>query len=50
MMRPLAQGATDPEEVGNKLPTNIALGITSLVFAVLGVQQLVKMPAPVLGG
>jgi hypothetical protein len=46
----LLNGRRIPEKWANKLHTNIALGITALLFAVLGAQQLVKTLAPVLGG
>ncbi|MDR4532839.1 Nramp family divalent metal transporter [Glutamicibacter sp. PS] len=34
----------------NKLHTNIALGVTALLFIALGVQQLIKALSPLLGG
>ena len=46
----LLNGSRIPKEWANKLHTNIALGITALLFAVLGGQQLVKAVAPVFGG
>jgi Mn2+/Fe2+ NRAMP family transporter len=46
----LLNGRRIPKKWANKLHTNIALGITALLFAVLGAQQLVKTLAPVLGG
>lgn len=46
----LLNGKRIPREWANKWHTNIALGLTALLFAVLGAQQLVKTVAPVLGG
>ncbi|NKX50662.1 divalent metal cation transporter, partial [Arthrobacter deserti] len=46
----LLNGRRVPREWANKLPTNVLLGITALLFIVLGVQQLVKALAPVFGG
>lgn len=46
----LLNGSRIPKEWANRLHTNIALGITALLFAVLGGQQLVKAVAPLFGG
>lgn len=46
----LLNGSRIPREWANRLHTNIALGITALLFAVLGGQQLVKAVAPLFGG
>ena len=46
----LLNGKRVPKEWANKWHSNIALGITALLFVVLGVQQLIRTVAPVLGG
>ncbi|MFI7580643.1 Nramp family divalent metal transporter [Kocuria sp. M1N1S27] len=46
----LLNGRRIPKEWANKWYSNIALGLTALLFAVLGVHQLVRTVAPVLGG
>ncbi|WP_159617407.1 Nramp family divalent metal transporter [Arthrobacter zhaoguopingii] len=46
----LLNGKRIPARWANKPSTNIALGITALLFLVLGGQQLVKAVAPLVGG
>ncbi len=46
----LLNGKRIPKEWANKLHTNIALGITALLFIVLGAQQLYKSVSPLWGG
>jgi Mn2+/Fe2+ NRAMP family transporter len=46
----LLNGKRIPARWANTLGTNIALGVTALLFLVLGGQQLVKAVAPLLGG
>jgi hypothetical protein len=43
-------GKRIPGAWSNKLHTNIAMGLTALLFGVLGVQQLVSTLAPLLLG
>jgi Mn2+/Fe2+ NRAMP family transporter len=45
----LLNGKRIPKEWSNKAHTNIAMGITALLFGVLGIQQLVKAVAPLFG-
>ena len=46
----LLNGKRVPRQWANRLHTNILLGITALLFIVLGVQQLVNALAPTAGG
>ena len=46
----LLNGKRVPARWANKPHTNVLLGITALLFAVLGAQQLVKALAPLFGG
>ncbi|WP_431712084.1 Nramp family divalent metal transporter [Glutamicibacter uratoxydans] len=46
----LLNGKRIPKEWSNKLHTNIALGITALLFLALGVNELVKAVRPLFGG
>ena len=46
----LLNGKRIPKEWANRLHTNIALGITALLFIILGLQQAWKALAPVFGG
>ncbi|MHC5557859.1 Nramp family divalent metal transporter [Kocuria sp. U4B] len=45
----LLNGKRIPKEWSNRAHTNIAMGITALLFGVLGIQQLVKAVAPLFG-
>lgn len=45
----LLNGKRIPKEWANNLITNVLLGVTALLFITLGVQQLVKAVAPILG-
>ncbi len=46
----LLNGKRIPREWANRPHTNVMLGITALLFVVLGIQQLVKALTPILGG
>ena len=46
----LLNGKRIPREWANRAHSNILLGFTALLFVVLGVQQLVRALAPLLGG
>ena len=46
----LLNGKRAPKGWGNKLHSNVLLGITALLFIVLGVQQLLKALAPLWAG
>jgi Mn2+/Fe2+ NRAMP family transporter len=46
----LLNGKRIPAQWANKLATNLALGLTALLFLVLGGQQLLKAVAPLIGG
>jgi Mn2+/Fe2+ NRAMP family transporter len=46
----LLNGKRIPKEWANRLHTNILLGITALLFLVLGINELVKALAPLFGG
>ena len=45
----LLNGKRIPPEWANRAHTNVLLGITALLFLVLGIQQLVKALGPLLG-
>lgn len=47
---PLLNGKSIPKKWANKLHTNIALAICAVLFAILGVQELVKAIAALFGG
>lgn len=42
----LLNGKRIPKQWANKVHTNIALGITALLFLILGVQQLIEALSP----
>ena len=46
----LLNGRRIPKEWANRLHTNVALGITSAVFVVLGINQLWGAISGMLGG